>query len=78
MQFGCMPGNGTTDAILTMRQVPEKYQAKKKKMYYACVDLKKASDRVPREVVRWAFRKLGWMNGRPHSYGIVYRGLHCS
>ena len=37
-----------------MRQVQEKHQAKKKKLYYAFVDLEKA-----REVVRWALRKLG-------------------
>ena len=40
MQFGFMPGKGTTDAI--MRQVQEKHQAKKKKLYYAFVDLEKA------------------------------------
>ena len=28
-------------------------------MYYAFVDLEMAFDRVPREVVRWALRKLG-------------------
>ena len=59
MQFGFMPGKGTTDAIFIMRQVQEIYQAKKKKLYYAFVDLEKAFDRVPREVVRWALRKLG-------------------
>ena len=59
MQFGFMPGKGTTDAIFIMRQVQEKHQAKKKKMYYALVDIEKAFDRVPREVVRWALRKLG-------------------
>ena len=58
MQFGFMPGNGTTDAIFIMRQVQEKCQAKKK-LYYAFVDLEKAFGRVPREVVRWALRKLG-------------------
>ena len=42
-----------------MRQVQEKHQAKKKKLYYAFVDLEKEFDRVPREVVRWALRKLG-------------------
>ena len=42
-----------------MRQVQEKHQAEKKKLYYAFVDLEKAFDRVPREVVRWALRKLG-------------------
>ena len=39
MQFGFMPGKGTTDAILIMRKVQEKHQAKKKKLYYAFVDL---------------------------------------
>ena len=29
-----------------------------KKMYYALVDLEKEFDRVPREMVRWALRKL--------------------
>ena len=41
-----------------MPQVQEKHQAKKK-LYYDFVYLKKAFDRVPREVVRWALRKLG-------------------
>ena len=59
MQFGFMPGKGTTDAIFIMRQVQEKHQAKKKKRYYVFVDLEKAFDRVPREMVRWALRKLG-------------------
>ena len=31
----------------------------KKKLYYGFVDLEKEFDRVPREVVRWALRKLG-------------------
>ena len=34
MQFGFMPGKDTTDAIFIMRQVQEKHQAKKKKLYY--------------------------------------------
>ncbi|MBJ3201398.1 hypothetical protein JGB54_23260, partial [Salmonella enterica subsp. enterica serovar Agona] len=32
---------------------------KGKKLYYAFVDLEKAFDRVPREVVKWALRKSG-------------------
>ena len=50
---------GTTDAMFFMRQVQEKHQSKKKKLYYAFVDLEKAFERVPREVVKWALRKLG-------------------
>ena len=59
MQFGFMTGKGITDAIFIMRQVQEKHQANKKKLYYAFVDLDKAFHRVPREVVKWALRKLG-------------------
>ena len=59
MQFGFMSGKGTTDAIFITPQVQEKHQEKKKKLDYAFVDLEKKFDRVPREVVRWALRKLG-------------------
>ena len=59
MQFGFMPGRGTTDAIFVLRQLQEKYLAKKKNLYFAFVDLEKAFDRVPRDVVWWAMRKLG-------------------
>ena len=34
MQFGFIPGKGTTDAIFIMQQVQEKHQAKRKKLYY--------------------------------------------
>jgi len=37
----------------------EKFRAKGKKLYFAFVDLEKAFDRVPREVIRWAMCKLG-------------------
>ena len=45
MQFGFMPGKGTTDAVFTVRQMQEKYGCKGKKLYFAFVDLKKAFDR---------------------------------
>ena len=58
MQFSFIPGKGTTNAIFIMRQVQEKHKAKKKKLYYAFVDFEKAFDRIPREVMIWASRKL--------------------
>ena len=79
MQFGFMPGQGTTDAIFIMRQVQEKHQAKKKKMYYAFVDLEKTFDKSPKRGGEMGLAESGY--GRVahlHSYGIVYRGLHCS
>ena len=54
-----MPGKGTTNAIFIMRQIQEKHQAKKKKLYYAFVDFGKGIFLVPRDVVRWTLSKLG-------------------
>ena len=42
-----------------MRQLQEKYLAKKKNLYFAFVDLEKALDRVLRNVILWALKKLG-------------------
>jgi len=59
MQFGFMKGKGTTDAIFIVRQTREKFSAKGKKLSFGFVDLEKAFDRVPREVIKLARRKLG-------------------
>jgi len=59
MQFGFMKGKGTTDPICTVRQMQENFRIKGKKLYFGFVDLEKAFDRVPREVIRWAICKLG-------------------
>jgi len=54
-----MKGKGTTDAIFMARQIQENIRVKGKKLYFGFVDLEKAFDRVPREVISWAMRKLG-------------------
>jgi len=59
MQFGFMKGMGTTDAIFMTRQMQKNFTVKGKKLDFGFVDLEKAFDRVPREVISWAMRKLG-------------------
>ena len=58
MQFGFMKGKGTTDAIFMARYMQENFRVKGKKLYLGFVDLEKAFDRVPGEVISWAMRKL--------------------
>ena len=59
MQFGFRPGRGTTDAIFIVRQIQEKFLAQKKDLWIAFVDLEKAFDIVPRDVLWWALRQSG-------------------
>ena len=59
MQFGFIKGKGTTNAIFMARQMQQNFRVKGKKLYFGFVDLEKAFDRVPREVISWAMRNLG-------------------
>ena len=59
MQFGFVKGKGTTNAIFMARQMQENIRVKSKMLYFGFVDLEKAFDRVPREVISWAMYKLG-------------------
>uniref|UniRef100_A0A7I4Z3B2 Reverse transcriptase domain-containing protein n=1 Tax=Haemonchus contortus TaxID=6289 RepID=A0A7I4Z3B2_HAECO len=56
-QIGFMPERSTTDAIFIARQIMEKYREKRRPCYLAFLDLEKAFDRLPREVLWSALRK---------------------
>ena len=78
MQFRFMKGKGTTDAIFTARQMQENFRVKGKKLYFRFVDLEKAFDTVPREVISWAMRKLGveeWLVSAVMSMYISVKNL---
>ena len=58
MQFGFIPGKGTTNALFVVR-MQEEYRDKKKKLYMCFVDIEKAFDKVPKKMMEWAMRKKG-------------------
>ena len=74
MQFGFMKGKGTTDAIFVARQMQENFRVKGKKLYFGFLDWEKAFDRVPREVISWAMRKLGVEEGLVSAVMSMYAG----
>jgi hypothetical protein len=78
MQFGFTSGRGTTDAIFILRQLQEKFLAKKRELWLAFVDLEKAFDRVPREVVWWALRYMGVGEGVIQVIKSMYDGVKTS
>ena len=56
-----MKSKGTTSAIFMARQMQENFRVKGKKLYFGFVDLEKAFDKVPREVISWAMGVEEWL-----------------
>ena len=75
MQFGFMPGKGTTDGIFILRQMQEKFIGKGRTLYFTFVDLEKAFDRVPREILWWSMRTVGVEEWAVRTIQAMYRNV---
>ena len=74
MQFGFMPGKGTTHALFILRRMQEEFCEREKKLFMCFVDLEKAFDRVPRKVMEWALRKKGLAEVLVQAVMSLYEG----
>ena len=57
MQFRYIPCRETVDAIFRLRQVQENILEGNRSQYWAFIDLEKAFDGVPRELIYWSLTK---------------------
>ncbi|GJT17181.1 retrovirus-related pol polyprotein LINE-1 [Tanacetum coccineum] len=71
-QFGFMPGRSTTEAIHLLRSLMEKYRKRQRDLHMAFLDLEKAYDCIPRELV---WRTL-IDKGAPRRYLRVLRDMY--
>nr|GEX41040.1 retrovirus-related Pol polyprotein LINE-1 [Tanacetum cinerariifolium] len=71
-QFGFMPGRSTTEAIHLLRSLMENYRERQRDLHMAFLDLEKAYDSVPRELV-W---KILLDKGIPRRYSKVIKDMY--
>jgi hypothetical protein len=57
IQFDFMLGRSTMEAILLIRQLMERCREQKKDLHMVFIDLEKANDKVPRNVMWWVLQK---------------------
>ena len=73
-QFGFRPGMSTTEPVFALRQLQEKCREKNKDLQMVFVDLEKAFDRIPRDLIWWCLRK----KGMPEEYVKIVQDMHRS
>ena len=74
-QFGFTPSKSTMEAIYLLRRVIEKYKEKKRDIHMVFIDLEKAYDRVPRDIIWWVLEKKGVTKGYIDVIRDMYEGV---
>ena len=74
MQYGFMLGRGTVYAVFVQRGLNEKFRAKNRKLFFVFVDLEKAFNQVPGEVIRFALRWKGVPEYLVNGVMSLYKG----
>ena len=73
-QFGFRPGMSTTEPVFALRQLQEKCREKNTDLHMVFVDLEKAFDRIPRDLIWWCLRK----KGVPEEYVKIVQDMYRS
>ena len=56
-QFGFMPGRSTIEAIFLIRHVMKRFREQKKDLHLVFINLEKAYNKIPRNVMWWSLDK---------------------
>ena len=73
-QFGFRPGMSTTEPVFALRQLQEKCREKNNYLHMVFVDVEKAFDRIPRDLIWWCLRK----KGVPEEYVQIVQDMYRS